>query len=286
MNSLRIITATCIFSFFIGCAPATQFLGHSRDRDIVIDGSATEWDDVIEYPAHIIPNLGMGAVSDNDHLYLCLTSEDRSIVSKILMAGFSITFQTPKQNKSLFGIYFPLGMKDTGSGPLKHDPEEWAAQLESSLQMIALLGPGNKDTTFMPVARAESLGMAMRINAKSMENFTYELKVPLTKTGTSPYAVLPGRDYTIVVTLESGVLKRPQGRHQRSAKHGPPGDQEEPDGDEGGMPPRDNGQGLDQGSHFGSGGFWSDAAGMDNMYGPRPGMNDALKATFTLKLYK
>jgi hypothetical protein len=285
MNSLRIIIATCALSLFIGCAPATLFLGHPRDRDIVIDGSATEWDDVIEYPAHIIPNLGLSAISDNDHLYLCLTSEDRVVVSKILMAGFSITFQTPKQNKSLFGIYFPLGMKDTGSGPLKRDPEEWAIRLESSLQMLALLGPGIKDTTFMPVARAESLGLAMRIQAKSMENCTYELKIPLTKTGTSPYAVLPGNDSTIVVTLESGVLKRPQGRHPRSAKHGPPGDQDEPDNEEGAMP-RDNGQGLDQGSHFGSGGFWYDAAGMDNTYGPRPGMNDALKATFTLKIYK
>lgn len=257
MHSLRIIISGYVVLFGIGCAPATLFLGHPRDRDIAIDGSAEEWDSLIEYPVQSIPNLGIGAVSDGDHLFLCLTSEDREAVSKMLMAGFFITFKNPKEKNRLFGINFPLGMKGGEPEGRKHDPDEWAGRLESSLQMLALIGPGAKDTAFVPLSRAESLGVAVSVKAKSMEQCTYELKVPIAKSSASPYAIVPGKDSSIAVTLESGALRRPALRHPRSTRHEPPG---------------------------GGGGPGFGGNGPGGMHGPPPGLEEPLKAVFSLKL--
>jgi hypothetical protein len=272
---MRIIAAGCIAGLLAGCS-STQYISRSRDRDIAIDGSAAEWDGLIEYPAQSIPDLGIGAVSDSDHLYLCLTSEDREAVSKMLMAGFFITFQKPKEKNRLFGINFPLGMKGGEPEGRKHDPDEWAGRLESSLQMLALIGPGVKDTAFMPLSRAESLGIAVRIKAQSMEQCTYELKVPVAKGNTLPYAIVPGKDSSITVTLESGALRRPALRHPQSTRHGPPGGGEGPDGGGGG--PRGGGPG------FGSGGPGFGGGSPGGMHGPPPGMEEPLKAVFSLKL--
>jgi hypothetical protein len=257
MNDPRVLIVLCTLGMFAGCV-STQYMGQWRNRDITIDGSPSEWDDYIEYPEHIIPNMGIGAVCDSNHVYLCLTSEDRATVSRMLMAGFSVTFQNPSQKGALFGVYFPLGMKGGGAEGQRHDPEEWAARVEASLQMLALLGPGKKDTTFMPIARAESLGVVVRAKAHSMEQCTYELKARIIKNGNSPYSIVPGKDSSIAVTFECGVLTRPEGR--RPLGHS-------------------GGSGFGEGPHFGRG---EGVFGSSNR--PPPGMQQPLKASFLLKL--
>jgi hypothetical protein len=112
MNNRCVVAAAFAVSLFAACdSPRLQ--SQWRTGAITIDGSDMEWGNIIEYPADINPNLGICIVNDDDYLYLCLTWDDRAKVSKILMAGFTLTFESPSDKNKRFGIQFPLGMKMT-----------------------------------------------------------------------------------------------------------------------------------------------------------------------------
>jgi hypothetical protein len=266
MNSRCVLATAFAMGLFAAC-DSPRLLSQWRTGAITIDGSDLEWDNILEYPADINPNIGIGIVNDNDYLYLCITSDDKATVSKILMAGFTLAFKSPSDKTKLFGIHFPLGMKMTRIEGEKGDPEAMKARMEASLQMLALLGPGKNDTVFMPVERAESSGVVVRVSP-SMDQCTYELKVPLKRTALTPYAISAGKDSAVTITFETGEMTRPAGKPPMGDRGGPPGG--------GGMPPH-VGQGFGGGSSGGGPGGG----------GPPPGgshdMQEPLKVTCTLQ---
>jgi hypothetical protein len=273
INSLRTITVVCILGLCAGCA-SIQFTSQWRDSTVAIDGSASEWDNYIQYRPDINANVGLGIVNDEDYLYLCLTAEDRATVSKIIKAGLTFTFESPTYKGKPFGIHFPLGMEMKGE---KGDTTATKVRVEASLQMLALLGPGQKDTTVMSVMQADSLGVMVRVTP-SIEQCTYELKVPLKRTASTPYAISAGQDSVVSVTFETGEMTNPARMQQNGSIGGP-------DSGHGGQGfGGSDGFGGRHGSFGGESGGFGDVGGFAAGHGGPPDMQEPVKTTFILLL--
>jgi hypothetical protein len=225
MNNRLLLAMTVALSLCTACK-SIQLESQWRDHDITVDGSATEWSGLIQYPED--SKIGIGVLNDNTNLYLCLTSEDRETASQILMSGFTILFESKGQKGKRFGVHFPLGMKFFGppseESRYRGEPDMAAmkTRIEASLQTLALIGPGENDTTPMPTQMAESLGVAVCIKP-SQEHCVYELKVPLNRDSLSKYAIGVGKDTLIAVTLETDKVSMPSGVPPSGGMGGPPG---------------------------------------------------------------
>jgi|WetSurMetagenome_2_1015567.scaffolds.fasta_scaffold53700_3 hypothetical protein len=217
MANRPLLAAAVALSLCAACK-LPQLESQWRDRDIAIDGSTAEWSGLLHYPEG--SKIGIGIVNDDASLYLCLTSEDREMASRILRSGFSVLFESKGQKGKRFGVDFPLGMKLYGppSGESRDDDDgepdragmkaRSEARMEASLRVLALLGPGENDTLPMATLMAESQGVAVRIKP-SQERCVYELKVPLNQDSLFHYAIGVGKDTLIVVTLETNTTSRP-----------------------------------------------------------------------------
>ena len=270
MNN-RLLLATAVALCLCTACKSLQLESQWRDHDITIDGVTTDWDGLMYYPEG--SKIGIGVVNDSMYLYLCLTSEDRTIASQILMSGFTVLFGNKAQKEKRFGIHFPLGTKPSGPPSEEngyrgeHDMAAMSARMQASLQTLALIGPGKNDTLPMPIMVAESLGVVVRIKP-SREHCVYELKVPLNPDSVCKYAVGAGNDSLLAVTLEICKISRPSG--------GPPGG-----GGRGGPPGGGGGMGGPPGGGMGGGGMGGPPGG-----GGPPSMPEPFKMNFSILLAK
>jgi RNA polymerase subunit RPABC4/transcription elongation factor Spt4 len=67
MNNRLFCAVIVVLSLFSGCK-STRFASQWRDRDIIIDGSTSEWAGLIQYPED--SKVGIGVVNDDVYLYL------------------------------------------------------------------------------------------------------------------------------------------------------------------------------------------------------------------------
>ena len=275
MNNRLLLAAAVAVSLCTVCK-SLQLESQWRDRDIIIDGSTSEWAGLIQYPED--SKVGIGVVNEDAYLYLCLTSEDREIASQIVRSGFTVLFETKGKKGKRFGVNFPLGMKLSGppaqeTGDREPDMAAMKERMELSLQTLALIGPGENDTFPMSTMMAESLGVIVRIKP-SQERCVYELKVPLNQDSLFKYAIGVGKDTLLKVTLETSKISRPSGGPPGGGMGGPPG---------GGMGGGRGGMGGPPGG--GMGGGRGGMGGPPGGGGP-PSMPEQFKIDFSILLAK
>jgi hypothetical protein len=153
-----------------------------RDRDIIIDGNDNEWQDCRLY-ADPATGTNMGIYNDEANLYVCFSTMDLNIQKAILSQGFVIWFdETGGRNKAL-GVRYPIGNSSGGGqGNNTYSVKE--------LQILT----SEKDTgKTLKVREAALFDIIARIATDQNGKLVYELKMPLKKTGRTPYAVIPSQ---------------------------------------------------------------------------------------------
>jgi hypothetical protein len=253
-HKLLLSAVAILFCFIPGCRES-RVSSTWRTGDIVIDGVADEWIGKIVFTEW--SKAGIGVANDSTFLYLCITSDERTVAGQALMSGFTVMFESKSQQGKKFGVRFPFGHRSAPRpvmGPgAEFDPEEMGAQMEAALQMLAVIGPGKQDTLPMPVwFAADSLGITVAVTP-SRVGFVYELKVPLARDSKFAYGIGAGADSLLTITLQTDKMERPTG--------GPPGG----GGGKGGS--RCGGGGMG-GSRCGGGGKGGPPGGSGNM--PEP----------------
>jgi hypothetical protein len=224
-----------------GCNPA-HIDSVWKNRDLSIDGSAAEWNDVIQYDDDA--NVGIGALNDDQYLYLCLSSGDRDLAAQVLKNGLTLRFTCASQNGRRFAIRFPLGMNgrpgneqgghsgtrmemaqnSDSAGGMKPDNSMQQAMNESALQALAIIGPGKNDTCPLQVKIAAQRGIAVGLKP-SDSKLIYEIKVPLRFSAEYAHAIgiAPG-DSLIKVSVESSAAEEQQSQGNASGgRQGGPG---------------------------------------------------------------
>jgi len=84
-----------------------------RDRDIAIDGKYTDWPETQTYyieKENVIINL----TNNKEYLYLCLVTMNRELEIRSMESGFVAWFDQDGGMKRVFGIAFPVGLKNMG----------------------------------------------------------------------------------------------------------------------------------------------------------------------------
>jgi hypothetical protein len=271
---VRFFAGTIFLMVCAGCKSLPLLESQWRGNDITIDGNATEWNDIIDYPQDF--KMGIGVINDSTYLYLCLTSDDRATTSQILRFGFTVCFERKAQKGERFGVYFPVGGNLPGPqrGGMENDTAVMRERMKAALETLALLGPGENDTLPMRTHIAESLGVVVRIKP-SHEHCVYELKVPLNRDSILNYAIDLGKDTLLNVTLESCA---PERENRPSSDMG--------GGGHGGM--GHGGMAGGRGSGMGHGGMGGGRGGGHGGTGHRMGQKgheaEPFSQTFTIKI--
>lgn len=197
-----------------------------RDREITIDGidAGAEWENARHYFEDKKITLGM--MNDDAFLYLRLSSRDRAMQSRMMMSGLTIWINAKGNKDKKLGIHYPVSrggfprgasQRPEDRGPGERNQGNPQAMLQEALLNIALTPSGSKEESAMTIVDAEKIGILARI-AVGNGNMVYEVRVPLTPIGNSPYSISPDAKGTIGIGFETGKLT--QGQPSRNGGRG------------------------------------------------------------------
>ena len=273
MNYRIIISVTIVTVAFLSCK-TIQLDSRWIDRKISFEGKAAEWNDIIQYPQDA--KFGIGVMNDDKYLYLCMTSWDQTVTSKIMHMGFTAWFETKSGKGKPMGIHYPIGMAKSGfRRGLDQDTEVMKAKILEALEHIEILGPGKDDTCPTRTIICESMGIITRI-VSSEGNCVYEIKVPLNIDSTNKFAIGVGKDDIVQVKLETSTLDAERMKNVAGESAG----QNSSGGMGGG-----GGGGMGGGMHGGGGGHGGGMhGGGGHGGGGGAGMSEPFKISFDVKL--
>lgn len=163
--------------FLNSCRSPMELTSQRRTTDIVIDGSAKEWEGKTVVLRNY--NATLGIQHDDEFLYLCFTTSDRQLQFQVLAMGMTVWFDPEGKEKQSFGVRFPLGVEAPARmmpRPGQPDVDFLGVALQRQRPELELIGPGHEQAT------RGTLGQFAGVNARLGRNqdvLIYELKVPL-----------------------------------------------------------------------------------------------------------
>jgi hypothetical protein len=191
-------------TFFAGCSSSLKLSSTWRQENIVIDGSGIEWQRGLYYDQE--SEIVYSIRNDDDYVYLFLKTQNRTTQMLIMRAGFTVWFDADGGNNHSFGIRYPLVRQDARS---EFHPESDDGQIHSDLEQalleLEIVGAQKED-----VQRFSTLdipGIRVKIS-RSQEALVYELRVPLSKTPQTPFAIGITSANRIGIGLETEEFKR------------------------------------------------------------------------------
>ncbi len=218
----------------LAIAPATaqavpKLKSHWADREIVIDGTADEWEGAQTYIKKT--KIDVGLVNDEQFIYVNLVTRDRGIRSQIMMQGLTLWFDPEGGAAQSFGVRFPLGLRalsedgtmpfgggpGQGRGRGNRDPEQMRERFEATLEELEILGPGIDDVERLAVDEIDGFEVAMDMIG---ERVVYELKIPMHGSDEHPYAIGVESATRVGVGLVSPEMERPEGSRQGGFRGG------------------------------------------------------------------
>jgi hypothetical protein len=205
---------------------------HWRDRDVVIDGDNGEWPGPLSPIEENHPVL-TAAINDGQFLYVLLSTADTTSRRQILRQGLIVWFDPSGGDKKHFGVKYPVGVPPeegaqrrggygrgsggwgrspggSGSGDSSAgDAGQSRPAEEEPVDRLEVYGPQKDDAHSFVTSAAP--GISVKIG--SVEGYlVYELKVPLTKTADTPYAIEAKPGASIGFGIETPKLEQPSGQ--------------------------------------------------------------------------
>lgn len=261
---MNYLTLSIFVSFLtvmsMSCGGGLELTSQWRDRDVTIDGRHEEWQGGMSFIEK--ENVSVGFFNDQDFLYVSMTTTNREIRRQFMAMGFTLWFDPNGGREKEFGIKFPVGMFEMGmmmrGRGRSEDIESLRENFEKSLLDLEIIMPGEEEPRRMPIA--EATGIEVKIGDPK-EELVYEIKVPLHKSETYPYAIAAKVEKPVGVGFETSQIDREKMREQMGS---------------GGI-----GGGRPGGFGGGKGGF---GGGRGGMMGGRPQMPEQFKLWATVQL--
>lgn len=182
-----------IFSILLTLAatwvPAQKYVLNSawRDSAIVIDGSASDWEQPFPY-FDSKTKLQYSVVNDAKYIYLSIKTNDDKAQMKIMRAGMDVWLDVTGKKKEVATIHCPL--KNNSKLDVLNDPNEIDQQIierpdvkkmrlewAESAKDVHTQGLRNVPAAFSAIDSVAH-GMELAINWERDNTMTYELKVP------------------------------------------------------------------------------------------------------------
>ncbi len=176
-----------------------------RDREIRVDGVQDEWPETV----HVNEAGSVGAVNDDQVLYLSVITSDQQRRRQFVAGGLIVWLDASGGKKQSFGIQIP-GLRESGyrgarTGGRRGVDETSADVPMPALTYFELLGPKKDDRR--RIERTSESGIDVAAGSRE-GTLVYELKVPLAATSATPHAIgtKPGRK--IGLGLETPKIER------------------------------------------------------------------------------
>ena len=253
---------------FTRCAGSQEVSSLPVDKQIVIDGDQSDWAQLTSISKE---NIAFGFRNDSKNLYLCMITNDRSKIMKIMRGGLDVWLE-PENSDNKIGIRYPEKPDPTemmnqprqgnqqrpeiqdqdGQRPPQMDEENnFNPRLMNELSKqtdLYILNSDEKIVEIYPI-NGETFKAKLNINNGVL---CYELKIPIGESLSALSGLKTKTNAIVNVEFLSGDLSSDMERMQRpdmsndgSRSSGPPSG--------GGDFPRGGGQGGPGGPPSGSG---------------------------------
>lgn len=179
-----ILTALLLsFSFYyVGCG-GEEIDSRWRDREIKIDGDASEWRGTEQY-SDDDKGVRFAVFNDGEYLYICFKTWNTKTQQQILVRGLTVWFDAEGGDDRVYGIEFPMTkgseelrrMRETRSRDRVRAIEDLLIQSRSEM----IVGKSKESAgQWMFVEDAMELGIEAALDMDD-RILVYELKVPIT----------------------------------------------------------------------------------------------------------
>ena len=108
-KKIILVVALSLISF-IGCSSSEVMLSSAAESKIVVDGNHEEWNGKLKY--HEDEAAAVGFQNDEENLYICLVTSNKSSVMKMMTLGLTIWFE-PANDEQIIGLQYPKKMDVT-----------------------------------------------------------------------------------------------------------------------------------------------------------------------------
>ena len=207
----------CVLS--LTACKTLELKSHWRDRQVIIDGTTTAWQDVMTTLSD--HGIRIGLLNDSKDLYLCLATTDTGFQRQVMRQGLTLWFDRKAREEKTFGIRFPLPRIPQFGGPGRESPPEprdtLAGRFPPPGDELEIFGP--EERKHQRMSMIESGGIEIRV-AVSRDTLIYEAKVPLVDYGPQPFAIGAQAGSTISICLETMAKEMMDQEQTRSSGPG------------------------------------------------------------------
>jgi hypothetical protein len=207
LRKYSLVLFALISIIYSGCGD-TDINSVWRKQNIVIDGNDNDWDSTLVSSTDIKASLGV--CNDNNYLYICFSTDDPEVESKILMSGLTLWFRGNDDTGGRFGIRYPMGIKDSDMLPFDENIKPGirpvrprkihGSLLKDQTELEIINTDGNRIT--IPVSELKDIKLKM---AMDEDKLVYELRVPLNQKSSTTYALNANPGSMISLGIESGI---------------------------------------------------------------------------------
>lgn len=208
---------------FIGCSGLREVSSSFADSQIIIDGNPGDWNNLTYVDGE---NISFGFRNDESSLYLCMATNDRNKIIKILRGGLTVWVE-PENPGDKIGINYPGKIDLTGLIQMRRNNSEMpeSQQEDDDARMNKLLSAQsdlflmNENNLIINTIPINSDYYAAKIIMADGLVF-YELKIPFDRNSLIDYSLKSRPGKTLSITFETGEMERMGMRQKTSVSLG------------------------------------------------------------------
>ncbi len=207
MSIAKLFFLLLVLILFFGCSSSELMLSGMKESKIIVDGNQNDWSGKLKYFED--ERVAVGFQNDEENLYFCLVSSDKSNVMKILSLGLTVWFE-PINGDQVLGLQYPKRMDKVSPKNLMGKNHNQAGNSDFEMTVTAML---QSQGEFAIVDEDEEIiyaspigsndGYIIKVGAENKQ-FVYEAKIPI---GNNSQAQLPINifpDEKFIIEFETG----------------------------------------------------------------------------------
>ncbi|MDQ7816420.1 MAG: hypothetical protein RDU14_05295 [Melioribacteraceae bacterium] len=200
---------------FNNCSSVKEVQSLPNNNEVIIDGLKNDWEGKLSFDSKA--KIAVGFKNDGENLYICVTTNDRTNMMKILRLGMTIWLEPESGNKKI-GIKYPIvdmeRMRDLPFGQenlSNENPEERFSKLIANQKKLSIV---NEDDYPLFLLSSNDENNFYAKLGLTRESFVYELKVPLSTNSRAKYFIeaKPSEKISIGIETNEFKLEAPGGR--------------------------------------------------------------------------
>jgi hypothetical protein len=179
--------AVMVSGVMVGCG-SEELESMVRDREIVVDGDAADWQGALKFLED--GNLSYGLANDAQSMYIVFVIGDREVRRQIIMSGLYLWFDPSGEENRRFGLRFPIGLQEDIADmmPLlrEQDPNKLSESFEETVKEMLVIGPHDQSWRRAAVGTIDGIETAAKADPNKL---VLEFKLPVTNDGQYGYGI-------------------------------------------------------------------------------------------------